>query len=117
MKVIDVHLMPWKWDGVICVGDTSADFIAYVKKTFDITVTSGAPATGHAYVEYGKPWVLWVETLDDIPALAHEALHIAAGVLEARGLKHSDASEEAYTYTMEDILRQTLKKKAKWTRV
>lgn len=115
LRCADVTLMPWKWQGIVLAGGTSDDFVRFAKSQIDAEPQSGAHACGHCYVEYGKPWLIWVQDLADVPALAHEALHCAAGILEARGMKFSDASEEAYTYTMEDILRQTLA--AKWRAV
>lgn len=115
MKYISVMLMPWKWEGLVCVGGSPDDFKRYAKTMIEADIQTGSNSAGHAYVEYGKPFLLWVESLKNIPALAHEALHVTCGILEARGLKHHDASEEAYTYTMEDILRQTLDAKpSKW---
>lgn len=111
MKSLAVTLDPWKWQGLVLVGETSTKFTEWAKTYCGADITTGANAAGHAWVAYGQPWLIWVESLDDVPALAHEALHVAAGVLEARGLKHSDASEEAYTYTMEYILRQALQSK------
>lgn len=113
MKVIDETLDVWKWQGCVFVGGTSEDFKAWAKKHLDADITTGSNAAGHAYVEYGKPWLVWVDTLKNVPALAHEALHVAAGILEGRGLEYSKASEEAYTYTMEYIIRQALDAK-KW---
>lgn len=116
MKLLLVNLMPWKWQGVVLRGGTSLEFQAWAKKELDVNVETGSNAAGHAHLSYGKPWLIWVLTLKDVPALAHEALHITAGLLEARGLKFSEASEESYTYTMEDILRQVLTAK-KWQKV
>lgn len=108
MKMMDITLNPWKWKGVVLVGGTSTEFAAFAKKFINVEISTGSNAAAHAHVSYGKPWLLWVEKLSDIPALAHEALHVTAGVLEARGLTFSESSEEAYTYTMEDIIRQVL---------
>lgn len=106
MKFIVVELSLWKWQGVLAVGGTSADFAAFAK-TQDIDDIDANPSeeAGRAYVRLGKPFLMWVESLDNVPALAHEALHVASGILEARGLKHVAESEEAYTYTMEALLR------------
>ena len=107
-RFILVTLSLWKWAGAIAVGGSSEDLKAFAK-TQDIDIdANGATEVGRAYVEIGKPWLLWVESLENIPALAHEALHVASGVLEARGLKHTPESEEAYTYTMESIIRTAL---------
>jgi hypothetical protein len=113
MKVTDITLDVWKWEGCVLTGGRSTDFKDWAKKYIDADITTGANAAGHAYVEYGKPWLIWVDTLKNLPALAHEALHVASGILEARGLKFGLDSEEAYTYTMEQIIRQTLAAK-KW---
>lgn len=111
LKRLDVSLTNWKWEGVVLVGGTPAIVSAYVKRELDIEVTVGKHSAGHAYVGYGEPWVLWVESLDNVPTLAHEALHVTNGVLQARGVKPSAKSEEAYTYTMEYIIDQALQKK------
>lgn len=116
MKSIDVNLAVWKWEGIVLAGGTSADFKAFAKRHIDADIETGAHAAGHAYVEYGKPWLLWVESLSDLPSLAHEALHVAAGVLEGRGCEYNKGSEEAFTYTMEHIIRATLAAK-KWQKV
>lgn len=117
MKRLDVTLIPWKWEGIVLIGGTSAQFSAWAKTFMGAEVSTGEHACGHAYVEYGKAWVLWLET-KDVPNLAHEALHITAGVLEGRGLTFCKGSEEAYTYTMEDILHQVLTAQPRqWKRV
>jgi hypothetical protein len=116
LRWMGIRLMPWKWDGVVVIGGTSAQFATYAKKKYNVDIESGAHAAGHAYVAYGELWLIWVETLTNLPELAHEALHVVSGVLEARGFKHTHESEEAYTYTMEDLLRQVLACK-KWTRI
>lgn len=117
VKSLDLTLSIWKWEGCVVVGGTSGDFVAWAKRVFGIEIVTGEHSAGHAYVAYGQPWLLWVESLKNIPALAHEALHIASGVLDGRGLKHTPESEEAYTYTMEAIMRAVLTAKPKeWRR-
>lgn len=118
MKGLLVHLDIWKWDGVVLVGGTSTDFTTYAKAEHNLTIESNEFAMGHAYVQPGTVWLLWVTSLDDLAALAHEALHVVSGILESRGLTHDGASEEAYTYTMEYIIRTTLTAKAReWQRI
>lgn len=113
-----VSLDIWKWDGIVLVGGASADFVAYAKSEHEVDAASAPGAMGHAYVEAGKPWLLWVESLTDPASLAHEALHITSGILEQRGLTHDGASEEAYTYTMEYIIRTVLTAKPRtWQRI
>lgn len=105
MKALTLRLDPWKWMGVVLVGGTPDQARAWLKKETGIEPNIGAHAVGHAYVNYGQPWLLWMDSADDVATLAHEALHIASGVLEHRGLKFTADSEEAYTYTMEFIVR------------
>ena len=116
MKYTDVMLMPWKWGGRILVGGTPETFQTYAKRWLDVNLDCGTGTQGHSYVEWGNPWVIWIKSLHDIPALAHEALHVTSGVLASRGLSFADPSEEAYTYTMEDLLRQVLTSK-RWRKV
>jgi len=116
MKAKTVTLDPWKWQGVLVTGCSGEQFAALVKRDIGASVGLGVHSQGHAYVEYGKPWYLWVDSIDDVPGLAHEAFHITSGVLEGRGLSMSRESEEAYTYTMEALLRAALDKRG-WQRV
>ena len=111
MKCKRIELTIWKWDGLVASGGRPSDFQALVKRIADHDITVGDNSAGHAFVAYGKPWLLWVQDIKDVPALAHEALHVAAGVIESRGMKHTPESEEAYTYTMEHIIRCGLSRK------
>lgn len=111
LKACDVFMPLWKWDGIVIVGGQSCDFAAWAKRSLDANITTADHATGHGYVEMGKPWLIWLESIENIPSLAHEALHVTAGVLEARGIWHHESSEEAYTYTMEHIIRTALSTK------
>ncbi len=118
MRYLHITLTLWKWEGVILAGGTPADFAKWAKRYIDADISPQGGAMGHAYVEMDKPWLLWLGDIKDVATLAHEALHITSGVLEARGLKHTDASEEAYTYTMEAIVRAVATaKQSKWRKV
>ncbi len=111
-----MDLMPWKWEGVVLHGGSGLRYRKWAKDALTIDVSADNGCAAHAYVLRGAPWLLWLADLTDIPSLAHEALHVTAGVLEARGMTLTRESEEAYTYTLEDIIRQTLAVK-KWTKV
>ena len=113
MRRADIDVALWKWQGCILAGGTPDDFKRFAKDLFDADLDVGAHSAAHAYLAYGKPFLIWVESLDNIPALAHEALHVTFGMLELRGLKPTPDSEEAYTYTMETILRSVITTK-KW---
>lgn len=115
MKIMRIFLPLWKWEGAVLHGGTSQDFAQWAKKHLDADITPGANAAGYAYLAYGIPWALWVEDIKNVPNLAHEVFHITTGLLEARGLTLSNASEEAYTYTLEHILLRVLSNK-KWSR-
>lgn len=112
MQQTTIVLQPWKWQGIVIRGGTPDDFAHWVKLVLGLTIDIHENNAARAFVQMGQPWVIWLRDFKNIPALAHEALHVAAGILDSRGLKFSDDSEEAYTYTMEDIIRQILR--AKW---
>jgi hypothetical protein len=110
--------VPWKWEICFLQGGTREQLDRYVKEIGwgdDETGLSDGSA-GHCWVKAGTPIVVWVESLENVPALVHEIMHAVFGMFEARGLKHSRESEEAYTYTVEDLLRRVLGAK-KWCRV
>ncbi len=111
VRYLDIVLEPWKWSGRVLVGGTPELFAAYVKRHTGETPEVGKASCGHAFVHAGMPWFLWLESKEDVAALAHEALHIASGVLEGRGMLHTAASEECYCYTMESIIRKVLGRK------
>lgn len=115
MRHIPVSLDIWKWDGLVCLGGTVEEFSEIVEKGTGTPLAPEAMANagGLSVLEDGKPWLIWVEDPKNLPTLAHEALHITSGVLSSRGLQHTSASEEAYTYTMTCILDTVLKRKRK----
>jgi hypothetical protein len=98
------RLHPWKWDAVVLVGESTERVNRFIEG-LGITPNAGTEL-GHAWVYDGKPAVLWVRTLRDVPVLVHEAIHLVSGVLTARGLKLCPESEEALTYGVEDLLRR-----------
>lgn len=111
MKVKMVRLELWKWHGALLCGGTERQMDVFVKKHVGdgfATTGDGCVAMARAIVQADKPFVLWVDDIRDVASVAHEALHIASGVLEARGVRHVPQSEEAYTYTMEYLIRQAL---------
>jgi hypothetical protein len=114
LKVGWFRLGMWKWDAVVLVGGTNAQVEAEIKRLGIEQPNVGEHSAGHAWVTYGKPCAIWVQTLRDIPCLVHEAFHLVHGVLEARGVKHSVDSEEAFAYTLEAFLRGILECK-KWS--
>ena len=106
----------WKWDAVVLVGGTHDEVEAEIKRMGIEQPNVGEYSAGHAWVTYGKPCAIWVQTLRDIPCLVHESFHLVHGVLEARGVKHSADSEEAFAYTLEAFLHSILECK-KWHEV
>jgi len=102
-------LAPWKWEVSVIVGGTPAAALEFVHGTLKLYDADFAEwALGWSFVQAGKPAVLWVHDASDIPTLVHEAIHVTSGILQARGLKHTPESEEAYTYTVESLLRAIL---------
>ena len=106
----NIDLEVWKWHGTAFVGGSLAQFASIVKQDVGGDVNVEDYHTGYTYLAPGVSWFLWVDSLDNVPTLAHEAFHVASGILEARGLALSRDSEEAYTYTLEHIMRQVLDK-------
>lgn len=48
----------------------------------------------------------WKENLENILTLSHEALHCTFKILSRKGMRHSEETEEAYTYFHESIVRR-----------
>lgn len=55
---------------------------------------------------YGDIW-LWTKH-KSIPVLVHEAFHAAHFILDGKGVKLSDDSDEIYAYFISMIVRETL---------
>jgi hypothetical protein len=110
MRIKFINLDIWGWEGAIVLGGTDAQLCSLVQKKLG-THLERSDALGRAVMDDTKPWVLWAKHPKDAATIAHEALHIAFGVLRARGVQPSPKSEESYTYTMCYIVRQALDKK------
>jgi hypothetical protein len=107
MVNIDVQIPLWKGQLFVMVGGTVEELeLALEGWGYDMPVDGVVGKFwfgGHA-----KPFMVWVRDFD-IPVLVHELEHAVFMLLDTRGLKHCDDSEEAYTYTVEALLRQVLK--------
>lgn len=118
MKRLAVNLDIWQWQGTVVTGGTAETFKELLR---DCKLEPGSItefAAGASHIEEGVPWFIWVEKPDDFETLAHEALHVTFYVLGSRGLEHCEASEEAYTYTMDAITRTVKRAKSRdWKRV
>jgi hypothetical protein len=78
---------------------------------FADTADAGPTArfAGVRSVPYGPVVVIWLHPQRaGIAILAHELLHAVSWVLNAKGLPLTDASEEAYTYYLEWLMRESL---------
>lgn len=106
MKLRVVSLAIWKWDGYVVIGGTPDEAKRCAKRLIGAEPSILPRSMGHGFVEYGRPWFLWCSSLKEWPTLAHEAVHIAGGVLENRGVKFASDNDEALAYTMEFILRE-----------
>ena len=47
--------------------------------------------------------------LNVIPIITHEALHATIRILEVKGIRMSEDSEEAYTYLQQYLVKEILK--------
>lgn len=106
LKLAIIPTDPWKWDIFVLHGPHDA-FEDYARKTFKVSID--AAGIGHTYMQEGLPVLIWVNDIGDIPVLVHELMHAIFGILSSRGLTHTPESEEAYTYTMGDVLGRVLK--------
>lgn len=95
-------------------------FVYTMKKEYNIDIDSVGERDGeHAYVEYqGKNSPLfsfryiWLKKLKKTPEymglLAHECLHATFEILDWAGMKYTRDGEEAYTYLLDNMIRQIL---------
>lgn len=104
---------PWKWEVGIFHGGTGREFAALVKRLADADVGEISGAQGYCFIEDGKPVMVWVHSLADVPTLVHELIHATFGLMRLRGMTYSADGEEAYTYTLEALLRHILNQR-KW---
>ena len=116
MKETTVDLSVWNcqvyaiWD---CTASDAAD--VFKKNGVDMDVIdqiAGSTSDGMTlFPDSGAP-IIWVRCgLDSIPGisvLCHEAVHAANDILIGRGLNHTLETEEAFAYTVENIVRETL---------
>jgi hypothetical protein len=116
LRVAAVPMPLWKWDWAVYQGTPNARLTADLKR-LGIDSPPEEWAMGHTWVYAGMPVVIWVDRASNIPCLAHEVMHGVAGMLEARGLKPCHESEEAYTYTVEYVLRYLLSTPRVWQAV
>lgn len=63
---------------------------------------------GHTFTETGMPVVIFVEDLKHIPTLVHELMHAVFFILGDRGVGYCAESEEAFTYTVGQLLTDVL---------
>ena len=118
MKSKIITMQPWGWDGNLVIGGDPSIFSPKMIRELGLHEYDGAlkGLGGWTWLPLGGSWVIWLETITNIPVLAHEGFHMVSGVLETRGLIHTKESEEAYAYTLQSFLEQALSKKG-WTKV
>lgn len=114
MRTLTIRAMPWKCDVILFEGRDIKEMIPILNR-MRIEPNLSRGSIGHTWIYSDTPPVIWLKTIKDIPCLVHELMYVSFGMLSMRGLKCSPKSEEAYTYTTEDLLRQTLK--GKWKKV
>lgn len=117
-----VHrLMPWRHDCLILVGGTLRQASREAARLLgqpDVEEVTVSDNLGRAWFPDGKPTALWVRSLDpvDLPVLLHEVIHVVSRTLRNRGLVLSCDSEEAFTYTAEEMFRAIMTERH-WQRV
>jgi hypothetical protein len=113
LKFASFDTLPWHWEVGVAYGPPDK-FETFAKEAFNVSIN--AFGKGHCYVQEGVPVILWVEFIDDTPTLVHELMHAVFGILQGRGLQHCAESEEAYTYTVGQLLTDILACKT-WKKV
>jgi hypothetical protein len=106
------NLAPWRKDVIVLRGGTHQELARFVRSygiKYDADNTS---IHGHAFLYEGKPAIVWVQTwpgsAEDYGVLAHELYHVTKHTLESRGLRHTNATEEAYAYTLQNLVTTAL---------
>ncbi len=95
----------------ICYGMSRKRFVEVLDKNGTTTRLS-KNQLGCTVMDYkGRMWVWTLRK--NAPILAHELLHAVLFSMRDHGLTVSDSSDEVYTYTLEMLMRETLKWKAK----
>jgi hypothetical protein len=85
--------------------------VAHLRQFMNNAPPSGSGSCTNLHEEdYGQVVLIWVRPEVNIGVLAHEALHAASFVLRRKGLRFSSKSEEAFTYYMEWIFEEALKR-------
>lgn len=85
-------------------------FIKQVKHELNTDITL-LPNNNGKYFQFrkGDIAVNWIWSKDKNPiVLAHEVFHAAHYILQGKGFRLTDDSEEAYAYFIEFIMRKTL---------
>lgn len=113
-RIKPIRIGMWRSHGILAKGGTISDVERMARKLYGVspefTPEEAANIPGIAFTER-DPWLMWVEDGDKMPEVAHEAFHVTAGILRARGMKLSEESEEAYTYTLTALLEAFCEKK------
>lgn len=109
MRARTLTLSPWKVTVLLLVGGRIARVPAVSVRRYGAPVevtASDVTALGKTWYFGQLPRLVWVHDREDVAVLAHELLHVVFGILAVRGVDLSEDSEEAYTYLLEDLIRQ-----------
>jgi hypothetical protein len=109
-RVKILHCPPYKNDVLAVVGAVPARWLREQLTALDVHGGADLIAVDHCearlWFANNAPVFMWLRSLDSVPVIAHETLHVAAGVLRNRGVTLSAESEEAFTYLQEYICAQ-----------
>lgn len=61
-------------------------------------------------IQETNTYYLFIQSVENIPLIAHEVLHMIFDMLESKGLELNSGSEEAYTYSFEYWMGTVLSK-------
>lgn len=115
-KVLHLYEETWGQNVYILHPATSADLTAFVKRQFgeDYKGTEGfAGRCLHVPSSEGGQIVIglyrWAFNPSIVASLTHECFHAVEYILEARGMRHTKATSEAYAYLLGSLVRQSIR--------
>jgi hypothetical protein len=105
-----IQLDPYKCELLVAHGGTWGEARTIIRSLGYKNVPTDVCLGRTMYRDNGTPLAVWVQQRI-AGHVAHEALHAVRGLLQYRGLDLSPASEEAYAYLLEFIVRQVMSNK------
>lgn len=88
----------------VVVGDTLADAWAYARRTWPSLAESHDPGDEACVIEVDEQCVMLLDRGATFATYAHEAVHVAAWILQSRGMPFDAKNEEGVAYLVEWVV-------------